>query len=176
MANNKDLYAGQRFGDLVIVQKVRTPPNAPGGQRYRIQCDCGVRRTVPRFYLMRKSGPLRHCGCKAVKADEPYTKRSWSAMHLRCYYEKHIAYKDYGGRGIVVCWRWHRDNPQGWENFKADMGIRPEGLTLDRKDSNGIYEPDNCRWATPREQRANQRPRRYKNAQHTEDARTLDDE
>lgn len=162
--NSKDLYAGQRFGDLVIVQKVRTPPNSPGGQRYRIMCVCGVRRTVPRFYLMRKSGPLRHCGCKTPKADDPYTKRSWHAMHLRCYYKKHVAYKDYGGRGIEVCWRWHKDNPEGWENFKADMGARPKNYSIDRIDPNGHYELYHrmtgelqCRWATAKTQRLNQR-------------------
>src|ERR1700745_3506327 len=119
-----DILPGTRFGDLTVIQKVRTPPNSPGGQRYRIQCVCGNRETVPRFYLFRKKGKT-HCGCKAPKADEPYTKRSWYAMHLRCYYKKHVAYKDYGGRGIQVEWPWHRDNPEGWENFKRDMGRRP---------------------------------------------------
>jgi hypothetical protein len=148
--------AGTKFGDLTIVQAVHTPPGSPGGQRYRIRCVCGNRETVPRFYLMRKK-PKTHCGCKAVKADAPYTKRSWYAMHLRCYYKKHVCYKDYGGRGIVVDWRWHRDNPDGWENFKKDMGERPQGKTLDRKDPNGNYHKDNCRWATPTEQNNNQR-------------------
>jgi hypothetical protein len=101
---------------------------------------------------------LRHCGCKAVKADMPYTKRSWYAMHLRCYYTKHVAFHHYGGRGIEVCWRWHRDNPEGWENFKQDMGERPHGMSLDRYPNlDGNYEPGNCRWATSSEQRMNQR-------------------
>lgn len=156
----KDIPAGTMFGFLRVVQKVRTPPNSPGGQRYRVQCTapgCGMRKTVPRFYLFRKHNPLKHCGCQKVKADMPYTKRSWYAMHLRCYYKKHVAYKDYGGRGITVTWRWHRDNPDGWKNFKADMGERPKGLSIERINPNGIYEPGNCKWATAQEQRANQR-------------------
>lgn len=165
-SREKDLPAGFRVGFLTVLQKVRTPPGASGGQRYRVKCDCGTRETVPRFYLVRAQ-PKTHCGCKTVRADpdETYTKRSWHAMHLRCYYTKHVAYKDYGGRGIYVCDRWHRDNPEGWTNFWKDMGNRPKNLQIERIDNDGIYEPSNCKWATPKEQRANQRPRRYKNGQ-----------
>lgn len=155
-----DFPAGHKFGDLTVIQKVRTPPRASGGQRYRLQCVCGQRITKPRFYMVRRQNPLTHCGCKDIQADEPYTKRSYYAMHSRCYYTKHVSYAQYGGRGITVCWRWHKDNPQGWENFKKDMGRRPQGLTLDRKDPNGNYEPGNCKWSTPTEQTLNQRHRK----------------
>jgi len=165
----EDFYAGKVMGDLTIIQAVRTPPRAPGGQRYLLRCVCGTRITKPRFYLVRKPNPLTHCGCKTVKADDPYTKRSWYMMHVRCYSPKHIAYKDYGGRGIEVCWDWHKDNPQGWENFKRDMGSRPQGMSLDRIDPDGHYEKLHrvtgelqCRWATPTEQNNNQR--RHKKA------------
>lgn len=73
-------------------------------------------------------------------------------MRERCYNPKHIAYHRYGGRGITVCDRWRNS----FEAFLADMGARPEGRTLDRVNNNGNYEPSNCRWATPKEQRANQ--------------------
>jgi hypothetical protein len=156
----KDFPAGTQFGDLTVIQKVRTAPNSPGGQRYRLQCICGQRITKPRFYLVRKQNPLKHCGCQAIKADDPYTKSSYYAMHSRCYYAKHVSYKEYGGRGIKVCWRWHKDNPEGWANFKADMGSRPKGKSLDRfPDVNGNYEPGNCRWATASQQTLNQRHR-----------------
>ena len=164
----KDLYAGYKVGFLTVIQKVRTPPNSAGGQKSRVQCICGTRMTIPRFYLMRRQ-PKTHCGCKDVVADHPYTKRSWYMMHVRCEDKNHVAYKEYGGRGITVCERWHKTNPDGWKNFLEDMGPRPEPLkdgttfSLDRFPNNdGNYEPTNCRWATMKQQRANQRERTYK--------------
>jgi hypothetical protein len=76
---------------------------------------------------------------------------SWSGMRARCMDPGHRDWSRYGGRGIVICDRW-RD----FAAFYADMGPRPEGKTLDRIDSTGNYEPGNCRWATPLEQRLNQ--------------------
>jgi hypothetical protein len=73
-------------------------------------------------------------------------------MIQRCTNPKQKAYKHYGGRGIKVCKRW-RD----FRHFLTDMGLRPDGMTLDRRDNDKGYTPDNCRWATQVEQIANRR-------------------
>lgn len=77
-------------------------------------------------------------------------------MKSRCSNPNNKRYSDYGGRGIKVCKRWN-----DFRNFFADMGVRPGGRTLERKDNNGDYEPDNCCWATYYEQRINSRPKSY---------------
>jgi hypothetical protein len=74
-------------------------------------------------------------------------------MKNRCTNKNHVSYSKYGGKGITVCDRWL----YSFKDFLADMGERPEGLTLDRINSNGNYEPSNCRWATDAEQISNRR-------------------
>lgn len=85
------------------------------------------------------------------------TYNSWIAMLQRCYYAKGKMYAYYGGRGITVCDRWR--GKHGFINFLADMGIKKDGQTLDRINSDGNYEPSNCRWATRKEQALSRAPR-----------------
>jgi hypothetical protein len=113
-----------------------------------------------------RSGDVRSCGClqreiiarrnrthgHSVRGAETPTYRSWKAMHTRCTNPNPSTWAHYGGRGIEICERW-----RSFESFLEDMGERPEGTSIDRIDVDGNYEPGNCRWATPTEQRANRR-------------------
>lgn len=81
------------------------------------------------------------------------TYHCWNSMLQRCSNKKDTAYHHYGGRGIKVCDRWQNS----FENFYEDMGQRPEGLTIDRINNEGNYEPSNCRWASMQVQGLNQR-------------------
>ena len=83
-----------------------------------------------------------------------YLYPTWNAMRQRCNNEKHPKYKSYGGRGIEVCERW----TDFW-SFVEDMGDRPKGFSLDRRDNDGDYTPENCVWADSKTQRLNQRMR-----------------
>lgn len=91
----------------------------------------------------------------ARRGRQSDTYRCWAAMLRRCFNSNVKDFPNYGGRGITVCDRW-----LSFENFLADMGERPKGLSIDRVDCDGNYEPGNCRWATPKEQAANRRPRK----------------
>lgn len=80
------------------------------------------------------------------------TYSSWQHMKDRCLNPNHKAFREYGHRGIKICVRWF-----SFENFLEDMGERPAGLELDRKDSNGDYCKENCRWATKSVNQRNKR-------------------
>ena len=92
----------------------------------------------------------------AVGGKTSPTYVSWRAMMQRCRCPSHVAYPRYGGRGITVCERW-----LSFPNFLADMGERPDGLTLDRIKNHKGYEPGNCRWVTSKAQASNRKDNRF---------------
>ena len=157
---NKVDLIGQTFGFLTVVEK--SPRNDGDNITWVCKCHCGVIVTVSTSLL--KTGHSRSCGClqrsiignlnKTHGMSKTPTYISWKSMLTRCYNENILEYKDYGGRGIKVCDRWR----YSFENFYIDMGIRP-GLdySLDRKDVNGNYEPNNCRWLDKLSQTRNTR-------------------
>lgn len=153
---------GKRFGRLLVTSKGKNRIYGRKKQTSWVcKCDCGNTTVVMRHSLT--CGLTKSCGCLQREVavivntthgmSESKTYNTWRGMIDRCSSPSHEAYKHYGGRGIIVCERWLT-----FENFLADMGERPAGLSIDRYPNNdGNYEPGNCRWATPKEQRANQR-------------------
>lgn len=89
--------------------------------------------------------------------DRSPTYGSWRMMNERCYRVNKPRFEQWGGRGITVCPQWRGRG--GFNQFLADMGERPEGMTLDRIDPEGNYEPGNVRWADAKTQAANKRKR-----------------
>ena len=152
------------FGRLRVASRAE---NAPNWQpRWRCICECGKSVTVLGSSL--REGRSRSCGClrrevstvrrnqlrhgHATKVGVSSTYRTWMAMVQRCTNPARKDYKNYGGRGITICKRWHV-----FDNFLADMGERPEGCSIVRRNNSKGYTKANCRWSTPKEQANNRR-------------------
>jgi len=155
----------QRFGRLVALERIKVP-NANNAM-WRCKCDCGNTTIAAAANIGRTTFS---CGCLAKESASNLLKnnkhtqthgstgtpeyRAWQLLKRRCYNPNDHKYPLYGGRGIVVCPQWKNS----FETFLGDMGKKPSPKhSIDRKDVNGDYGPENCRWATPKEQMRNTR-------------------
>jgi hypothetical protein len=151
---------------------LRDLPRYNGHKMVLARCGCGTDKVLRRSTVL--YGVVKSCGCARTvsnkariaalhvlntrhghrrKTNTSPTYYSWRAMLGRCYNKQKDNYKYYGAKGVNVCRQWRRS----FRKFLLDMGERPLGTTLDRIDPSGNYEPRNCRWATPKVQRANRR-------------------
>lgn len=150
---------GERFGRLTVIKQ--TENDKPYGTKWLCKCDCGNEVIV--FSNNLRRGNTRSCGCLKLENQTTHDLwgtpiyRAWDNMRNRCYNKHYPGFKNWGGRGIIVCDEW-KENFQLFYEYVSKLEHYGEpGRSLDRIDNDGNYEPGNVRWATRKEQTMNRR-------------------
>lgn len=171
--------SSQRFGRLTVI--CRAPRGKSYDSKWLCRCDCGNETVVYALALKASKEPTVSCGCYIaenagkwnIKHGQSHNKRTpeyytWVTAKQRCFNHKDKHYPEWGGRGITMCEGWKHDFAQ----FLTNVGPRPEGRIIDRRNNDGHYScghcpqciaagwPMNVHWVTPKESAANRRKRR----------------
>lgn len=157
MFNLRKDYSGQRFGKLLAIRPVGKAKNR--NILWECKCDCGNICVISQSNLINQGKQCSECSQKQrAKSSVTHgmsktpTYKTWCCMIARCENPNDSRYKDWGGRGIKVDQRW-----KSFENFLADMGVKPEGKSIDRINNDGDYTKGNCKWSSNKEQSYNRR-------------------